>query len=277
MRSRSLALLGALLAVTGRVQAQAFDGGIPGGYACAGACGTSGPVGVLTLAPGGGTRFGYVTTNGGRGDPGDPGAPVNPADIFGVPEAWNGSVLTSAAFSATAGQTLSFAFNFLTTDGTSTYPDYAFVRLLGGATPTILFTAQTNPTAGGNTVPGFGLPTIAPGVTLTPGATPIIGGAPLASDAILGLMNGDCYGTGCGYTDWILASYAIADAGTYQLQFGVSNVADEFYDSALAFDFGAGIGGVPHAPSAVPEPATVALLGGGLLGLGVVARRRRRG
>ncbi len=111
------------------------------------------------------------------------------------------ALLLASPFTATAGQPLSFRFNNITSDGSSTFPDYAFVRLVGGTEPILLFTAQTPPS--GNTVPGFALPTIAPGVTPTPSATPIIatGYAPPEPGPVfgpLGERNGLCFYFGCG-------------------------------------------------------------------------------
>jgi hypothetical protein len=127
VRFPALALVGALAILATPAAAQTFNGGIPAGFTCAGACGTTGAVGDLTLAPGGGTRVGYVSTANGLG-PGFPGAPStspNPADLLGVTNSTNGSLLTTSPFSVTAGQLLSFAFNFLSTDGTDTFPTTA--------------------------------------------------------------------------------------------------------------------------------------------------------
>jgi hypothetical protein len=267
---RRIALLAAVgsLVVSTPGRAQVFNGGIPSGYTCTGTCGVSGANGDLGLAPGGGTQFAYVTTNGSTSF-------GNPLGIVGTT---NGSRLTSTTFGATAGQTLSFAFNYITSDGTLNFTDYAFARLvgMGGASNVTLFTARTTP--GGNTVPGFGLPPVPAGVTLNPTAVLINAGATDFDG--LGSYSGSCYrgiGQGCGATGWVFAAYLLPTDGDYQLELGVSNVGDTEYDSALAFDFALGVNDVPTAPDpgVVPEPATVTLLGVGLMGLATLARRRR--
>lgn len=248
--------------------AQVFSGGIPTGYVCVGTCGTTAASGDIPLAPGGGSQFAYVSTTGSNATP-------NPLGIAGTT---NGSTLTSIPFTATAGQQISFAFNFVTSDGTSSFTDYAYARLLGvgGPSDINLFTARTTP--GGNTVPGFGLPPVANGVTLNPATVTVTPGATHFSP--LGSSSGSCYGglgQGCGNTGWVFASFLFPGAGTYQLEMGVNNVGDTAYDTALAFDFATGAGGVPITPpSTVPEPSSLALLATGLISIAPVVRRRRR-
>jgi hypothetical protein len=271
---RTLARVVALVTFPLALSAQVFNGGLPAGYVCSGGpgtCGTSGPNGVVTAAPLGGTQFGYVTT-----------ANAVTQDPLGIANTTNGTTLLSNPFAATAGQSLSFSFNYVTSDGSENFPDYAFVRLLGAGSPSVLFTARTTTT--GNTVPGHDLPGLAPGVTLTPSSTPIIstgfvpdGAGPVF--APLGDFSGLCFDIGCGYTGWTVATYLVAVTGDYQLQFGVFNANDEHYDSALAFDFASGAGGTPVvevvAVTPTPEPASATLVAIGLLGVYGVTRRRR--
>jgi hypothetical protein len=199
-------------------------------------------------------------------------------DPLGIPGTTNGTVLTSAVFHAAMGQVLSFRFNYVSSDG-GPYNDYGFVRLLGAGLPQILFTARTEPT--GNTVPGLDLPGLAPGVTLTPASTAVIAGAPTFSK--LGTWTDTCYDAGCGYTGWIRAAYTIPAAGDYSLEFGVVNLLDDLWDSALAVDYAFGVGETPETPedpedlSPVPEPQTWLLLATGFGAVGVAARRRRVG
>ncbi len=187
---------------------------------CTGNCGTLGADGVVTLSPNGGT-YQYVSTFQGQNGAGQ---------IAGY-GGTNGSSLESEAFYAAAGAKVDFYFNYITSDGAG-YADYAFSQLQtsDGTLVANIFTARTKPS--GSIVPGQDLP----GVTaiLNPASVPIIPGGPAWSP--IGGSSGSCYSAGCGYTGWIKSTYTIATAGSYRLNFGVTNYLDTAYDSGLAFD-----------------------------------------
>ena len=202
------------------------SGGLVG--TCVGNCGIMGPNGVV-IAPPGGTSYTYVTTSGG----------VNGAGQLPGVGGSNGSVYTTLPFSADAGDELLFAFNYVTSDG-SGFADYAWAALATGTLDpvAILFTARTQPS--GTIVPGQNLPGVE--ATLDPSSVPIISGGPQWT--ALGSSSGSCYGPGCGYTGWVNSTYEIAAAGTYVLQFGVSNWSDTGLQTGMAFS-GITVGGVP--------------------------------
>lgn len=253
---KSLGLTTVLAAAALAFSGSAAAAPLPAGWTCTANCGTLGPDGVVTASPQGGD-YGYVSTSGGVEDSG-----------IGLGSETNGSRARTGLFSANAGDDLQFYFNYVTSDGAQ-FTEYAWVRLLNSdlSEAALLFTART--TTSGDTVPGFGMPLLADGVTLTPASTPIIPGGPLWSP--LGGSSGACYSTGCGYTGWIGMSYEILAAGNYYLEFGVVNWLDTAFDSGLAFD-GILVGGKPIDP--IPEPASLALLGIGLAGLAAMRRRK---
>ncbi len=251
-------------AVTAAVVVSAFAATGATASTCIGNCGTGQPNGDVTAPPVGGPGYGYVSTYQGVDDAGQ-------IELAG---GTNGSEFITDTFTAEAGDPLAFYFNYVTSDGTGQYIDYAFSELLAADDTHIayLFTARTTPT--GDTSPGFGLP--ANDSTLTPASTPITPGA--TAWLQLGDSTGLCFsgiGQGCGNTGWIASSYTIADAGSYKVRFGVTNFGDIAYDSGLAYA-GVTIDGTPVPIGGdVPEPATWAMFIGGFGLVGSVLRKRR--
>lgn len=220
---QGMALLIALFICTAAM-AQQFNHGIPDGWTCEGNCGALEANGVVALAPGGGSRYGWIST-----DQGITGVALD--EVGGEGDATNGTRLRTFDFVAAAGDDLEFRFNYVTTDGAE-YVDYAWARLLDSEfnEVALLFTARTTP--GGNSVPGFAMPDIE--ATIMPSPVEIIEGAP--SWAPLGLDSGDCWDEGCGYTGWIRSNFEIPADGNYVIEFGVVNWNDTEYQSGLAID-----------------------------------------
>lgn len=235
-----------------------FDGGMPAPWRCTGKCGTSAANGVVSLAPGGGSAYGWVSSYNSTSAVALPG-------VGGVGEATNGSILRSVSFMADANAALDFRFNYVTTDGAG-YADYAWARLLDGDDKQValLFSARTNPN--GNAIPGFDMPASA--ATLTPFPVAVAPGQTMW--APLGPDSDECYDAGCGATGWVRAQYAITNAGKYRLEFGVTNWDDQDFDSGLAFDAFT-VGG---APLPIPEPGQYAMLLAGLALLSALKPRR---
>jgi hypothetical protein len=249
-------LLGVALLVTSGLANASFDSGLPAGWVCNGACGTLSSDGVVSASPLGSSAYGYVTTYNSSSNNG-----LN----LGVET--NGTILTSTAFNANAGDSLDFYFNFITSDGAG-YADYAWAKLLNsdGSDNALLFTARTK--TSGNIIPGQDMPT--PNATVP--NTAIISGAPAWS--ALGGSSGTCYSGGCGYTGWVLSSFEIALSGEYKLEFGVVNWSDTSYDTGMAFDGVTVAGKDISVPNAVPVPAAAWLFGSGLLGFAGSRRKK---
>lgn len=74
-----------------------------------------------------------------------------------------------------------------------------------------------------------------------------------------------------GATGWHAFTYILPASGTYRLGFGVVNTDDDIVPGYLMLDNGPGT--LNGAGGEIPEPATFALLGAGLLALGVLRRR----
>jgi hypothetical protein len=219
-----------------------------------------------------GNKYVYVTTEGSTYQgPGGVGG-------LGLGGETNGSELTTISVVAKAGDLLDYYFNYVTSDGTNSYIEYAYAILnnLDTNVKKLVFTARTNPN--GVAVPGFGLPPIEPGVTLTPSTVDIIDGK--TNWAELGGSSGDCFGgigAGCGQTGWINSKYTIQDAGNYSFTFGVFNWGDTALQSGLAIA-GLKVGDTPidpNEPSPVPLPAAGWLMLAGLGGLGALSRKRK--
>lgn len=80
-----------------------------------------------------------------------------------------------------------------------------------------------------------------------------------------------------GASNWQPYNLTLSQTGTYRLAFVTLNSDDEEVDSVLFLDDAMGhLVDLNAPPSAIPEPASLALIGAGLTGIAAGVRRRRR-
>lgn len=244
-------------------------------WICEENCGSMSANGVVSAPPGSAGNYGWVATY-----------LVLPEELtltepgrFSAPSLE--SRVRSPLFSATAGQTLTFYFNYVTSDGGmgSAPTDYAYARLIDSANNVVatLFTAKTVPS--GDTVPGTGMAAI--DASLSPPTARVIDGAPQWS--VLGAdSSGTCRAQGCGYTGWIRSNYVVSTSGSYRLEVLAGNVrGDGFFQTGLAFDSPIFSGQVvtnpvPDTPANVPTVNTAVLGTMAILLAGLAAGPLRR-
>jgi hypothetical protein len=246
-------------------------------WTCVGQCGASAADGDIVLSPLANPAYGYVATAGSTVY----GASPLVLDDNSRGSETNGSVITSGAFNAAAGDLLDVHFNYVSTDGKG-YDDYAWARLLdatNGQLVAWLFTARSSNSATGNIVPGDVVTRkeFDPREVIVNYDTFNFTSKTVEDPvdwSLLGGSNGTCWkdnAAGCGYTGWLQSRHSFQAAGAYRLEVGIVNWGDEAYDSGLAFD----LSGLAAAP--VPEPAAWQLFAAASLLTGLRLRRRRPG
>jgi hypothetical protein len=244
---------------------EGFEDGIPGGWTFSGPVGLDGTAQSSSgITPTQGSSYGWISNGcssaAGTTCPTFANTPTPPFLALGLtagPDLGTPSfetVLTSPSFTlAPPGGLISFDVNFITTDGSYTFADFALVQLVPlEGTAINLFVANTTTATGAAVPPGElspGVATISPPTAFFAGTTVTLAiDTNPANNTYFG--NVSKYGTdsscepavagpiaSCpgGPTGWMHVTYS-APAGTYTLRFMVSHLTDTGYPSALAID-----------------------------------------
>jgi hypothetical protein len=237
--------LGLLFAAPASAQ-QGFEGPFPpSGWTFSGPTLLGGVAGSASrIIPTEGLQYGWISTGcvtaSGTGcpdvattpDPGYAALGLTPTPDTGMGTPTVETFLTSPTFALASTTQISFDVNFITTDGTNAFADFALVQLVpSDGTPIDLFVANTT-CATCTAVPpvdlSAGAGTMSPATASFSGATVMFGATTYGNVVKFGGGNG-------GPTGWIHVTY-LAPAGTYTLQFLVSHVGDTNFPSALAID-----------------------------------------
>jgi hypothetical protein len=228
---------------------ESFESGIPGTWTFSGPTGLDGVDSATSgITPTHGAQFAWISTGCGSAAGTTCPTVATAAATYGSlydGQGTNGlpsgqglgaptvkTTLTSPVFSLGSTDTISFDVNFVTTDGTYDFADFAVVQLVpAGGSPMNLFVANTT-LAGNAAVPPVGLMN---GIATQNPATAYFSGL-TATFGFSTYGNVPKFGGGLGGpTGWIHVSSS-APVGNYQLVFVVAHVGDTNYPTALAID-----------------------------------------
>ena len=229
---------------------EGFESGIPPTWTFSGPAGLDGTAQAASgIAPTEGTSYGWISNGclsaagttcpavAAVASPGYSALGLGTGTSLGSPT--TETTLTSPSFSLTSTGVISFDINFITTDGTNSFADFALAQLVPSAsTPINLFVANTTCATCAALPPALlnaGVAMMSPAQAFFTGATVTLAiDNNISNNTTFG--NVPKFGGGLGGpTGWIHVTYSAA-AGNYQLQFLVSHVGDTSYPSALAID-----------------------------------------
>jgi hypothetical protein len=241
----ALSLMAAALVTSALGQAtEGFENGIPASWSVSPPTTLAGTADSTSgLNPTEGTHYGWISTGcipvtscpavaTTPASYSSSGVQVTGSPVLGTPTVE--TTLTSPIFVLSNSGTISFDVNFITTDGTNGFADYAVVTLIPqgiDTSPVTLFVANTT-CSECTAVPPVGL--MGGAATLTPPTASFTGATVTFGSTTYGNVPKFGGGPG-GPSAWIHVSYPVS-AASYQLRFLVAHVGDTSYPSALAID-----------------------------------------